>query len=427
VLWSAEGDGTRPEISRHALTKLLLSRLPGECVRWGWKLVSAEADEDGKGKGYNLTFSTPPSQSQGQPQEQESEREQTKEATTATTAIQTETIRIKADLLIGADGAWSRTRPLLTPTTPQYSGEQMIIATIPDLNTRYPALEAFVGKGSLIIAGDGNAAIGQRAAGGAVRFYFVISSQDDEDLAKTIGLDYLTRPSEVKELLLERGRDNPENISATNNEDENESLGGQDKKKKGKITTHWRNFNTWGSLPKSLISTAIDEHFLHPTADKLAKPIDMKPMYMLPVGKLAWPHRAGATLVGDAAHLMTPFAGEGVNLAMRDALDLASAIGTAWDVTYNHENHDDDDDNSNDSGHQHQHQQQQRQQEEQRSESSQEPERDIFLGTLDPLLQDFEKEMINRGEAAAEETWTNLQLFFGEDAARKVASIFQQL
>ncbi len=77
-----------------------------------------------------------------------------------------------------------------------------------------------------------------------------------------------------------------------------------------------RYFDDWSEANKDLIRLADEDHVV------------ARKLMMLPADH-RWNSRPGVTLMGDAAHVMTPFAGEGVNNAMVDALELAEKVVAA--------------------------------------------------------------------------------------------------
>ncbi|KAK4942939.1 hypothetical protein LTR10_017323 [Elasticomyces elasticus] len=247
------------------------------------------------------------------------------------------------DFVIGADGTWSRVRNLLTDTKPKYAGWQLITVTIRHITKRYPDLARYVGTGSFMCLGQRHGVLSQRGLQDSARIYICLTTPD-EHFGGTSGLNN-SAPVEAAAKLL--------------NDD---ALLGQ-----------------FGPQVKELVRTACDEE----TKDNPDAKLSIMPLYMLPIGH-SWEHKPGATVIGDAAHVMCPWAAEGVNLAMHDARDVSEAIIKACETVPH--------------------------------------DAASFQRTLDPLVEEFERNMAERAKEKAEETYSNGQVMFGsEDGATTMA------
>jgi 2-polyprenyl-6-methoxyphenol hydroxylase-like FAD-dependent oxidoreductase len=174
------------------------------------------------------------------------------------------------DLVVGADGAWSRTRPAVSPVTPHYTGVTTVETSLDDIDTRHPGLARLIGDGSVAAYGVNRAIVAQRNSGGHVKVYAQFR----------VPLDWHTDLD-------------PADVEAV----------------RSNLVTL---FDGWAAPLLDLLRHGTG--FVH------------RPLYVLPVSH-TWAHVPGVTLLGDAAHLMPPL-GAGANLAMLEGAELAEAIAT---------------------------------------------------------------------------------------------------
>ncbi|MGD0144591.1 MAG: NAD(P)/FAD-dependent oxidoreductase [Rhizomicrobium sp.] len=229
------GNRGRPEIDRTALRNLLISSLDAGRIAWGRKVAAVDALVDGR---HRLTF--------------------------------TDGGSVSTDLLIGADGTWSKVRPLLSAAAPDYCGISYLEMQLSNVDAQHPDLAALVGPGIFFALSDNKALM----AHGGKHIHLGAAFRVPQDWTNNCGVDWSDTSAARGALLAE--------------------------------------FADWNPKLTDLIRHCDDT-------------IVPRLIYALPVGH-DWKRIPGVTLVGDAAHVMSPFAGEGANLAMLDAAELALAI-----------------------------------------------------------------------------------------------------
>jgi 2-polyprenyl-6-methoxyphenol hydroxylase-like FAD-dependent oxidoreductase len=229
-----------------------------------------------------------------------------------------------ADIVIGADGANSKIRPYITVIKPFYTGISGLLTVegIYDPATIAPDIYKLSKGGKIMAFGGGKTFTVASKGDGSLAFY--VSYKVDESRLKDINF------SDKTQVLAWFKKDLPE----------------------------WGNI--WHELFENATTTFI------PIA-----------IYCMPLDQ-TWDALPNLTMLGDAAHLMPPFAGEGVNMAMLDALELC-------DCLYN-ENFSD----------------------------------------IQTAIAAFENQMRKRAAAAAQESLENGEKMHSEDALQKMLAFFDR-
>ncbi|MEU9407455.1 NAD(P)/FAD-dependent oxidoreductase [Streptomyces sp. NPDC048281] len=229
-----DGSLTRPETLRGDIRRILLASLPPGTVRWGRKFVSATPVGNGR---HQLSFAD------------------------GSTAV--------SDVLVGADGVWSRVRALVSDARPVYSGMSYVDTCLHDVDTAHPRVARLVGNGALYALVPGKGFLAHREAGDVVHTYVVLH----RPIEWFDAIDFTDIPAAKARVAAE--------------------------------------FDGWAPELLALIT------------DGESAPV-LRSIHQLPDDH-RWDRVPGVTLLGDAAHATVP-GGDGANLAMLDGAELGMAI-----------------------------------------------------------------------------------------------------
>jgi 2-polyprenyl-6-methoxyphenol hydroxylase-like FAD-dependent oxidoreductase len=229
----------RPEIDRYMLRQILLEAIDPENLKWNHQVSKIAANGHNQ---FEVHFAN-------------------------------QANLVVGDLIVGADGAWSKVRQLLTSTHPVYTGLTVIDCRISNLDRNFPELGKFIGRGTVFALSDGSGIFMQRNGDDSLRVYPCLKVP--EKWASESGIDWADDKAAAEMLLKDIYAD-------------------------------------WDDRLKEVI------RHLDPKWTPRAQ-------YRMPLG-MRYETHPGLTLIGDSLHVMSWFAGEGANLAMLDALDLFLCI-----------------------------------------------------------------------------------------------------
>jgi 2-polyprenyl-6-methoxyphenol hydroxylase-like FAD-dependent oxidoreductase len=225
-----------------------------------------------------------------------------------------------ADIAIGSDGSNSRLRELVTPIRHQYVGVSLVEALVPAAKDVIPELWGLLG-GSALIALGGERTIGMGTKpDGSVLFYAGLKTDDP---AAKQSIEEAISPDQ-------------------------------------RVRWFRANFKGWSGLWEPLFREAVS--------------MVWRPLLVCPVDQ-HWTPKPNATLIGDAAHVMPPYAGEGVNMAMLDALVLSKSL--------------------------------------------------LNYDTPGDAIAAYEGEMFSRMRSMTADTMVNTEIFYAPDACERVVALFR--